>query len=138
MSKKSRNALDLYRIAVEAADRASARRGHVNDFFLALQTALVGLSAALPAGSLLTETAFFAGALTLSAAWWLQLSTYRSMNRARFETITALETSLPEATFTNEWATRPPFGVELTTTERSIPFVFAVIHTVMYVAVVLA
>ncbi|MGW1594955.1 RipA family octameric membrane protein [Streptomyces sp. NPDC002343] len=33
--------LDLYKLAVEMADRVSARRGTANAFFLSVQTALV-------------------------------------------------------------------------------------------------
>lgn len=130
--------LELYKLAVETADRTSARRGTANAFFLTVQTALTGVTAALPAGNAFTVTAVYLAALLLCGAWWVQLRTYKDLNRAKFATITALETTLPAALFTDEWANRPSGYVDLGLAERVTPYVFAAIHTLAYASMITA
>lgn len=112
--------LDLYKTAVEMADRTSARRAGANSFFLTLNTALaavVGIvsSARTPrspgnAGSSdafgLVATAV-AGSV-LAFVWWLLLRYYRRLNKAKFEVIIKLEQRLPVQPFTDEWAILRP------------------------------
>lgn len=123
--------LELYKLAVEAADRTSARRGTANAFFLAVQTALTGFAAALPAANAFAATAVYLAALLLCAAWWVQLRTYSDLNRAKFATITKLEATLPAALFTDEWANRPHGYIDLGLAERVIPYLFAALHTLV-------
>ncbi len=112
--------LDLYKTAVEMADRTSARRAGANSFFLTLTTglaAVVGIvSSARPprsqdtAGSLDAFgllAAAVAGAV-LSLVWWLLLRYYRRLNRAKFDVIIKLEQRLPVQLFTDEWAILHP------------------------------
>ncbi|GGP98480.1 hypothetical protein BKA00_005805 [Actinomadura coerulea] len=124
--------VELYKLAVETADRTSARRATANAFFLTVQTALAGLAAALPAESAFAGTAVYLAALTLCVTWWIQLGTYRALNRARFAAISELEADLPVALFTDEWAGRPRAYIELGVVERTIPYVFAAIHTLTF------
>src|SRR5689334_986000 len=99
--------LDLYKMAVEMADRVSARRSTANAFFLTAQTAFVAVIG-LTTPSLLKApwwTALavsFAGA-TLSASWWLQLRSYRDLNSAKFKVINTIEEELPVKVFSDEW-----------------------------------
>jgi hypothetical protein len=130
--------LELYKLAVETADRTSARRGTANAFFLAVQTALTGLVAALPAANAFAATAVFLAALILCGAWWVQLRTYSGLNQAKFATITALEATLPAALFTDEWANRPRGYVGLGFAERVIPYLFAALHTLVYASTLIA
>jgi hypothetical protein len=108
--------LELYKTAVEMADRTSARRAGANSFFLTLNTALAALvgivSSArkpLPHGNLPTFDAFglvltaMAG-IVLSLTWRALLRYYRRLNGAKFEVINAMEVSLPAQPFTDEWA----------------------------------
>jgi hypothetical protein len=91
--------LEQYKLAVEMADRVSARRAAANSFFLTVQTALV--------------TAFgfaehdrwpiSAAGMAVAAAWWLSLRSYRMLNGAKFEVINMMEERLPAAPFRDEW-----------------------------------
>ena len=92
--------LVVYSLAVEMADRVSARRASANSFFLTLQTGLVaGLALfatrvsdngdqAAPDRFVLVVAAF-AGVL-LAGAWWLLLRSYRKLNAAKFTVINTL------------------------------------------------
>ncbi|WP_457033986.1 RipA family octameric membrane protein [Kitasatospora sp. P5_F3] len=132
--------LELYKLAVEMADRVSARRGTANAFFLTVQTALVTVVGfGIPR---LEESTWWAvlavtmAGLTLSGAWWLQLRSYRDLNTAKFKVINELENSLPVRIFAEEWnylkedpipAGRKRYA-ELGISERLVPWVFAAVY----------
>ena len=117
--------LELYKMAVEMADRVSARRAGANSFFLTLNTALaatVGIvsSARKPAHGATTVPSFDAAGLVITAVagivlasvWRSLLSYYRRLNRAKFEVIHALEQRLPAQPFADEWAALHPGETE--------------------------
>lgn len=131
--------LDLYKLAVEMADRVSARRGTANTFFLTLQTALTTVLSALNDASWVAPAA----GIVLSFAWWRLLVSYRDLNRAKFAAIDMLERQLPATPFADEWAALRPADdaaaagwrryAELGTIERVVPAVFAA----LYIAILL-
>ncbi|MFJ8443710.1 RipA family octameric membrane protein [Kitasatospora griseola] len=141
--------LELYKLAVEMADRVSARRGTANAFFLSVQTtlvAVVGFGAPwLAPSAWWTVAAVTAAGLTLSTAWWLQLRSYRDLNAAKFKVINELEGLLPVKVFTAEWdhlkQDPPPVGrvhyAELGISERFVPWVFAAIHLLVLLGTML-
>lgn len=112
--------LDLYKLAVEMADRTSARRAGANSFFLTLHAALaafVGVVSsareAPPNRSLPTFDAFglvltAAAGVVLSLTWWALLRYYRRLNRAKFAVINDIESRLVEQPYTREWAELHP------------------------------
>ncbi|MEV7862959.1 hypothetical protein AB0O86_30160 [Streptomyces hirsutus] len=135
--------LELYKLAVEMADRVSARRGTANAFFLSVQTALVTLVGfGMPK---LSESPWWVSlvvalsGVTLSLAWWMQLRSYRDLNSAKFTVINNLEERLPVRIFTDEWEAlkRDPVPgrlkryAELGTSERIVPLVFALAHLIL-------
>ncbi|MGA5272954.1 RipA family octameric membrane protein [Streptomyces cellulosae] len=137
--------LELYKLAVEMADRVSARRGTANAFFLSVQTALVTLiSFGIPK---LSESPWWVSwavalaGITLSAAWWMQLRSYRDLNTAKFQVINKLEEHLPARIFADEWEAlkRDPISgwrkryAELGTSERIVPLVFVGAHLILFV-----
>jgi hypothetical protein len=139
--------LELYKLAVEMADRVSARRGHANSFFLSIQTAFVGVSG-VTATQLRDEPWWVAASLaaagvSLSVTWWLQLRGYRTLNTAKFEVINAIEPRLPARLFSKEWElliggegiARRLRYTELGRTERKVPWVFALLHVALCVGV---
>lgn len=112
--------LELYKTAVEMADRTSARRAGANSFFLTLNTALaavVGIvSSARKApshGNVPTFDAFglvltAAAGIVLSLTWRALLRYYRRLNGAKFDVINEMEKRLPCQPFTDEWAILHP------------------------------
>jgi hypothetical protein len=107
--------LELYKTAVEMADRVSARRAGANSFFVTLNTALAAVvsivSAARkppPHGNLPSFDAFglvcaaIAG-IVLSFVWWALLRYYRRLSKAKWDVINRMEERLPASPFTDEW-----------------------------------
>ncbi|MFI1155874.1 hypothetical protein [Streptomyces sioyaensis] len=143
-SSRRTEVLELYKLAVEMADRVSARRGTANAFFLSVQTALVtlvgfGIPKLSQSPWWVSLTVALAG-ITLSAAWWMQLRSYRDLNTAKFQVINKLEERLPAKIFADEWEalkTDPIPGwrkryAELGTSERIVPLVFAGAHLLLF------
>lgn len=139
--------LDLYKLAVEMADRVSSRRTGANAFFLTLHgglAAAIGIlgQATTSKVSLYLLIAPIAG-LALSAAWFLLLRSYRDLNKAKFTVITEMEEQLPVQVFAKEWEQLrkdPVEGwraryAEQGTVERFVPAVFAVLYAAAIVRV---
>lgn len=133
--------VDLYKLAVEMADRISARRALANTFFL---TANTGLAALLGGQNLRWYVA--AAGIVFALAWWWLLQSYRKLNAAKFKVINGIEPRLPVQLFSEEWQTLqnakapprlwPPRDLsawlagyhELGTVERVVPLVFVAIY----------
>ncbi|WP_433622062.1 RipA family octameric membrane protein [Nocardia sp. CA-120079] len=139
----SAQVMDLYKMAVEMADRVSARRGTANSFFLTVQTAFVavlGLADPHLTKSLWASIAVALAGISLSATWWLQLKSYRDLNRAKFDVINKIEEQLPVKVFSDEWTAlkRDPIRswrtryAELGVSERRVPFVFMAVHALLF------
>jgi hypothetical protein len=115
---------ELYELAVEMADRVSARRAIANGFFLSVNT---GLAALVGGGSFRWYVA--AAGVVFALTWWALLRSYRELNRAKFGVILELEERLPARPFAAEWQ-RLGTGRyrELGRVERIVPWVFALIY----------
>lgn len=146
--------LDIYKLAVEMADRVSARRAVANAFFLTVNTtlvAVVGLSTTQP-DSALRFTAVCLAGVAVSACWWLLLRVYRRLNSAKFAVINQIEAEhLPVKPYTDEWAELMPddeattrrarLGMnfrELGGVERIVPIVFGLLYIVLLVGRLMA
>ncbi|MCH9736305.1 MAG: hypothetical protein K0U78_17420 [Actinomycetia bacterium] len=139
--------LDIYKLAVEMADRVSARRALANAFFLTVNTtlvAVVGLSTAQPDSTLRFIAVCLAG-VAVSVCWWLLLRVYRRLNAAKFTVINQIEAEhLPIKPYTDEWAELMPGDKaatrrtrlgkafrELGGVERIVPIVFGLLYGVL-------
>ncbi len=97
--ERGRQVLAQYKLAVEMADRISARRGTANGFYFTAASALLATSEGLS-----LAIAAIAG-MALSLAWWMQLTSYRNLSAAKWKAIGALEMQLPAQPFAEEWNT---------------------------------
>jgi len=130
--------LELYKLGADFADKVSARRNTANGFFLTAETALVTV-VAFVLGKQRPEDAVKVAIVTagvlLSATWWLQLRSYRDLNKAKFAILIEIEKGLPVALFTDEQKVLDGDGskglrgryAELGATERVVPVLFALI-----------
>ena len=134
------NYFDLYKLAVEMADRISARRGIANSFFLTVNTALAALL-----GSQTLRWYVAAAGIVFAVMWWALLKSYRDLNSAKYEVILEMEKELPVQVYGDEWERlkreRVRFALrretlkswvsqyrELGKVERVVPWVFAGIY----------
>jgi hypothetical protein len=145
--------VDLYKVAVEMADRISERRGRANAFFLTLNVALVAaLGLAVPEVSCRSPHAanevlsarwgtfvLALGGVAIALSWFLLLKSYRDLNKAKFKVIHEIEAGLPIRVFAREWEVLRPTApdhwwrlwrryAEFGVIERSVPLVFAAIY----------
>jgi hypothetical protein len=137
---------ELYTLAVEMADRTSARRLTANTFFVTVNTAL----AAVLGGHAFPWYVASAG-IVLSIAWWALLKSYRDINAAKYNVILAMEAQLPARVFGDEWdhltgawvrfSLKPGrFSMwlsqyrELGRIERTVPWIFAIIYAIEIVS----
>jgi hypothetical protein len=128
--------LKIYSLMVEMSDRVSQRRQAANSFYLSVNTALIGGSA------FLTSTApnralwvLGVAGMAICLLWIRNISSYKTLNAAKFEVIHRLEAQLPVRPYKEEWETLAPEGdgkrhIPFHNTERRVPFVFIGVHAV--------
>lgn len=137
--------MEMYKLAVEMADRVSARRATANAFFLTVNTTLVAVVGLrdLATTSTLMAVSVCVGGIAVSGCWWFLLRNYRRLNEAKFTVINKIEADhFPVTPFTDEWgllsgdrsgrAARVKAGLrQLGNVERVIPVVFAVLYILL-------
>ncbi len=132
--------IELYKLAVEMADRVSVRRGIANSFFLTINTGIVAVLASQHVRWYLPVAG-----IVFAVAWLTLLRSYRDLNSAKFKVILALEEQLPARIYGEEWKVlrreSVRFGLrrqelrawlsqyqELGRAERVVPCVFVLIY----------
>lgn len=132
-----RLALEQYRLAVEMADRVGSRRLTLNSVFITFNTSCVSAIALLAKDGRLEASAWLlpplVAVLVLCLLWWGLIRSYRLLASAKFAVIEAIETELPFALFGDEWQRLGARGagsgfLRLTTLERWLPLVFALLY----------
>ena len=124
--------LEQYKLYVEMADRISQRREQSNRFYAGLVSAIIALLVVMGrfgvSGSSWSIALLAAGLLgaVLSVIWFINLGSYRALNTAKFRVINRMESQLPYAGYSEEWAyLRPSEGptryFQLTRIERYVP-----------------
>lgn len=141
-SKSTQQYLELYKLAVEMADRVSARRATANAFFLTVNTALLAF---VSSGSLNVLWPVALAGIALSGTWWILLNSYRDLNAAKFDVITKMEKNLDAKIFDEEWkrlkekqqeSWRSRYA-EFGAVERFVPLIFAALYASVFVGTVL-
>lgn len=141
--KATQQYLELYKLAVEMADRVSARRATANAFFLTVNTALLAFVSSGSLDDMLWLVAL--AGIALSATWWVLLKSYRDLNAAKFRVITEMENNLEAKVFADEWKRlkeNRPRGLrsryaEFGTVERFVPLIFAALYAAVFLEALL-
>ena len=136
--------LEQYKLYVQSAENVSARRIASSHYLLTINAALVALYG-------LQSANFGQGYWTLlipvigipvSLLWYLIIKSHADLNRIKFEVIHEFEQHLPAAMYKHEWRLaeegQGPAYRAVTKIERWIPILFAGLHGVLTVMVVLA
>lgn len=149
MTTAENQRLEIYKQTVEMADRVSARRGVANAFFVSVNAALAAalgvVSSMIGSEAGLGIVAICLVGILLSLVWWLQLRSYRDLNRAKFQVIQEIEERLVEKPFAREdallaadkvdrWRSR---YAELGSSERIVPWLFVCLYVALAVASVI-
>ena len=128
--------ISLHKLYVDMADNVSHRRENANKFFLTLTTAPVAVmllasrigTVAVPSPEIFLITGIIG--VAISAIWFLNLTAYAKLNRAKFKVIHEIENRLPHQGFKDEWEYLKSDGYRgLTSLEKSVPLVTSAAYT---------
>ena len=100
--------LDQYKVYLASAEAISDRRQKANEFFLAVNTALVTVlgffiadaNAAKPAAILIPSSL---SGIVMCYLWYRLIVSYKGLNGAKFKVIHAIEKRLPLGLYDSEW-----------------------------------
>ena len=136
--------LEQYKLYVQSAENVSARRVASNRYLLTLNAALVALYG-------LQSANFGQGYWTLlipligipvSLLWYLIIKSHADLNRIKFDVIHEFEQHLPAVMYRHEWRLagegQGAAYRAVTKIERWLPILFAGLHVVLTVMVILA
>lgn len=133
--------LEIYKLLVEMADRVSQRRQAANSFYLSVNAGIVGATAylaTLKPGWLSGSVISVAG-LLVCVVWSWNITSYKTLNSAKWRVINDLEESLPARPFHSEWARLAPRGdgkrhTPFHQVERLVPIIFGAVHIIQGLA----
>jgi len=129
-----------YKLAVEMADRMSAKRHTSNKFFITLLSgfgAFYSLLDRLPPslGRSIAQYVLPILPLSLCFLWRSTVLSYRKINKAKWDAIGQLEANLPSQPFTQEGTNLGPGGsFALTKLEKEIPVIIGLIFLLQAVS----
>ncbi len=139
----SADLLEQYKLYVQSAENVSARRVASSRYLLTLNAALVALYGFQSAGlgqSYWTLPVPVIGIL-VSLLWYLIIKSHADLNRIKFDVIHEFEQRLPAVMYKYEWQLaeegQGTVYRAVTTIERWIPILFAVLHVVLAVIIIL-
>ncbi|MDD4083187.1 MAG: hypothetical protein PHD05_07395 [Sphaerochaetaceae bacterium] len=121
---------EQYKLFVESAEKVSENRNSANEFFLALNTALITISGYLVSINQSNLIYSLLPAIGIIVNWYWSdiIKSYRQLNSKKFEIINNLELQLPINLFAYEWhllgGGKTKDYKQLTQIEKCIPFVF--------------
>lgn len=133
--------LEQYRIYLHIFNSTSDRRNKANEFFLGLNTAIIGVLGYLESKSLADSNSaiyFFAPfvGIAICYSWYQIIISYRQLNRGKFKIIHEIEEKLPIALFKDEWEIlgkgkdkRKYYPLSII--ERKIPLIFITLYIVI-------
>ena len=136
--------LEQYKVYVQSAENVSARRVAANRFMLTINAALVALYGLQSAnfGQGYWTLLMPAIGIPVSVLWYLIIKQHANLNRIKFDVIHELEQHLPAAVYTYEWTLAEEWQGKtyraVTRLERWISILFAILHIVLAVIVILA
>jgi hypothetical protein len=134
--------LEQYRMYLHIFNSTSDRRNKVNEFFLGLNTAIIGAIGFLETknltgrNSIILIFAPFVG-IGICYCWYQMILSYRKLNKAKFAVIHSIEEKLPLSLFKTEWellgkGDDPKKYVKLSSIEKKIPVIFIILYILIF------
>jgi hypothetical protein len=134
--------LEIYKIYVGMADKISERRQSSNSFFLAINTAVVGLVSYLQLGQNGKTGSTFYLVISLAGMiicymWYRLVLSYQQINSGKFKVVHLIEQNLPLAPYDAEWnilgrgEDRSKY-LPFTHIEKFVPWIFFGLHLFVF------
>lgn len=137
--------LEQYRIYLHIFNSTSDRSQKANEFFLGLNTAIIGIlgyveTKVLPHGTMIFILIPFVG-ISVSYAWYRIINSYSQLNRAKFKVMHSIEQKIPLALFETEWeilgrGRDAKKYVHFSKIEKDIPLTFIALYIIILLATV--
>ena len=135
--------LEQYKLYVQSAENVSARRVASSQYLLTLNAALValyGFQSNSFGENYWTLLVPIVG-IPVSLLWYVIIKSHADLNRVKFDVIHEFEQHLPAAIYKYEWsladAGKGKTYRTVTTFEQWIPVLFAVLHVVLAIIIIL-
>ena len=128
--------LEIYKLYVQMADNISDRRQSANSFFLAVNTAIIGIVAYVGGTSGDLNWAVSLAGLILCYAWYRLVRSYKDLNSGKFKVVHEIERELPLSPYDAEWEVLgrgkdSSLYLPFTRIELWVPRVFAALHGIV-------
>ena len=136
--------LEQYQLYVQSAENVSARRVQSSRYLLTLNAALVALYGFQSAGFGQSYWALVVPVVgvPVSLLWYLIIKSHADLNRVKFDLIHEFERHLPAAMYRYEWQLAEDGKGKsyraVTAIEKWIPILFAILHVVLGIFIVLS
>jgi len=136
--------LEQYKLYVQSAENVSARRVQSSRYLLTLNAALVALYGFQSAGFGQSYWALVVPVvgIPVSLLWYLIIKSHADLNRVKFDVIHEFERHLPAAMYKYEWRLAEDGEGKsyraVTAIEKWIPILFAILHVVLGIFIVLS
>jgi hypothetical protein len=134
--------LEQYRMYLHIFNSTHDRNNKSNDFFLGLNTAIIGVIGFLETKNLTGENsailmaAPFVG-IGICYCWYQMIISYKKLNKAKFAVIHSIEEKLPLSLFKTEWellgkGTEPQKYIKISSIEKKIPIIFIILYILIF------
>ena len=134
--------IDQYKLYVDSAEKISDRRLETNQFFLTLNTAVIGAFGLIEikySGQLTFLVLFGSAAGVIISYYWFRIiESYKGINTGKFKVIHIIEKRLPLSLYDTEWDAlgrgkddkkyRPFTHIEI-----KIPIIFIVVYVLIFI-----
>ncbi len=135
--------LEQYRIYIHVSNSANERRWKANEFFLGINTAIMGILGYFEIKSPVEKSLLFMMVpfvgMAICYCWYRIINSYSQLNRAKFAVIHSAEKKLPLALFQTEWELlgkgkdREKY-LPLSSTEKLIPIIFSILYILIFLS----
>lgn len=130
---------EQYKLAVEMADRISARREGANKIFLSANSIIFAFIATKTDFAIIHIFISIFGVL-LCMVWASIIKNYRSLNSAKYAVINEMEELLPWKVYKDEWnklknGTDRKVYAKLTVVEKQLPWLFLGFYVLLLIYV---
>lgn len=131
--------LEQYKLFLQTSEDLVARRQNANNFYISVNSALMGVWGMIWALNILPLYKFFIGLLIsmvgviLSLSWIKLLSSYGNLNGSKMKIISYIEKQLPVSLYDAEWEAlsdrlNKKKYVSFTDSEKRIPILFIAVY----------